>query len=134
MPSVERGEQDLSAHNGPLRSGAQGRSRAQKVQVGHNGGVAVPELAPRRTMGGIVAVWVVAAIIGIVIGVLVGDDARAAWLAVGLGGCLVLAFAIQLWSGRSQGFTQRVAASILGALVVMGILSLGFGLAAIVPG
>ena len=102
--------------------------------MGHNGGVAVPELAPRRTMGGIVSVWVVAAIIGIVIGVLVGDDARAAWLAVGLGGCLVLAFAIQLWSGRSQGFTQRVAASILGALVVMGILSLGFGLAAIVPG
>ena len=102
--------------------------------MGHNGGVAVPELAPRRTMGGIVAVWVVAAVIGIVIGVVVGDDGRAAWLAVGLGGCLVLAFAIQLWSGRSQGFTQRVAASILGALIVMGILSLGFGLAAIVPG
>ena len=85
-------------------------------------------------MGGIVAVWVVAAVIGVAIGVLVGDAERAAWLGVGLGGCLVLAFAIQLWSGRSQGFTQRVAASILGAMLVMGILSLGFGLAAIVPG
>jgi len=53
---------------------------------------------------------------------------------VGLGGCLVAAFAIQLWSGRSQGFTQRVAASVLGAMVVMGIISLGFGLAALVPG
>ena len=101
--------------------------------VGHNGTVAVPELAPRRTLGGIVAVWVAAAVIGVAIGVFVGDEARAAWLAVGLGGCLVLAFAIQLWSGRSQGFTQRVAASILGALLVLGILSLGFGLAAIVP-
>ena len=78
--------------------------------------------------------WIVAAVIGVAIAVFVNADARAAWLAVGLGGCLILSFAIQLWSGRSQGFTQRVAASILGALVVLGIISLGFGLATIVPG
>jgi hypothetical protein len=96
--------------------------------------VAIPELAPRRTFGGIIAVWLVAAAVAVAIGLLVGDDGRAAWLAVGLGGCLVLAFAIQLGYGRSQGFTERVAASVLGALVVMGIISLGFGLAAIVPG
>ncbi len=100
----------------------------------HNGHVAVPELAPRRTFGGIVAVWIIAAVVGVVIGVFVGDAFRAAWLAVGLGGCLVLAFAIQLWSGRSRGFTERVAASILGALLVMGVISMGFGLATIVPG
>jgi hypothetical protein len=99
-----------------------------------NEAVALPELAPRRTFGGVIAVWIVAAVIGVVIGIFVNADARAAWLAVGLGGCLILSFAIQLWSGRSQGFTQRVAASILGALVVMGIISLGFGLATIVPG
>lgn len=99
-----------------------------------NGAVAIPELAPRRTLGGVIAVWVVAALIGVAIGVFVAADARAAWLAVGLGLCLVLSFAIQLWTGRSQGFTQRVAGSILGALVVMGIISLGFGLATIVPG
>ncbi len=96
--------------------------------------MATPELAPRRTFGGVIAVWVVAALVGVAIGIFVAADARAAWLAVGLGGCLILAFAIQLSTGRSQGFTQRVAASILGALVVMGIISLGFGLAAIVPG
>ena len=78
--------------------------------------MATPELAPRRTFGGVIAVWVVAALIGISIGLFVPADWRAAWLAVGLGGCLVLAFAIQLWSGRSQGFTERVAASVLGAL------------------
>ena len=102
--------------------------------VGHNGAVAIPELAPRRTFGGVVAVWLVAAVVAVVIGLFVADDQRAAWLAVGLGGCVVLAFAIQLGYGRSQGFTERVAASALGALVVMGIISLGFGLAAIVPG
>ncbi|MFB8145441.1 hypothetical protein ACFC1W_01715 [Microbacterium sp. NPDC056003] len=96
--------------------------------------MAVPELAPRRTIGGIIAVWVVAAVIGVLVGLFAGDDWRAQWLAVGLGGCLILAFIVQLWSGRSQGFTERVAASALGALVVLGVISLGFGLAAIVPG
>ncbi|MGN8551275.1 UNVERIFIED_CONTAM: hypothetical protein OHV15_01650 [Microbacterium sp. SLM126] len=96
--------------------------------------MAVPELAPRRTLGGVIAVWVVAAVIGVLVGVLAGDEWRAQWLAVGMGGCLILAFAIQLWGGRSQGFTERVAASALGALLVMGVISLGFGLASIVPG
>ncbi|MFB8387221.1 hypothetical protein ACFC3F_08800 [Microbacterium sp. NPDC055910] len=96
--------------------------------------MSAPELAPRRTVGGIVAVWVVAAVIGVVVGLFTGDDWRGAWLAVGMGGCLVLAFGIQLVSGRSQGFTRRVAASALGALVVFGVISLGFGLATVVPG
>ena len=51
-----------------------------------------------------------------------------------LGILLILAFAVQLWSGRSQGFTQRVGASVIGALIVMGFISIGFGLASIVPG
>lgn len=78
--------------------------------------------------------WVVAAAIGVLVGLFADDEWRAQWLAVGMGGCLILAFAVQLWSGRSQGFTERVAAGALGALVVMGVISLGFGLAAIVPG
>ena len=78
--------------------------------------------------------WLVAAAVAVGIGLLAGEDARGAWLLVGLGGCLILAFAIQLGYGRSQGFTERVAASVLVALVVMGIISLGFGLATIVPG
>lgn len=109
-------------------------SDASRGAVGENGRVAVPELAPRRTLGGVIAVWVVAAVIGVLVGLLAGDEWRAQWLAVGLGGCLILAFAIQLWGGRSQGFTERVAASALGALLVMGVISLGFGLASIVPG
>lgn len=102
--------------------------------MGQNRRVAVPELAPRRTFGGIIAVWIMAAVAGSAVGIFVAEGSRAAWLTVGLGGCLVLAFAIQLAYGRSQGFIERVAASVLGALLVMGVISLGFGLAAIVPG
>lgn len=96
--------------------------------------MATPELAPRRTVGGVVAVWVVAALAGVSVGLFVQPDSRPAWLAVALGGCLVLALAIQLAYGRSQGFIGRMAASTLGALFVMGVISLGYGLATVVPG
>jgi hypothetical protein len=107
--------------------------RAPGDQMRNNEAVTTPDLAPRRTFGGVIAVWIVAALIGIGIGLFVPEEWRAAWLTVGLGGCLVLAFAIQLWFGRSQGFTERVAAAVLGALLVMGLISLGFGLSSIVP-
>lgn len=93
-----------------------------------------PELAPRGTFGGVVAVWITAALVAIAIGVFVPSNLRAAWLVVGLGCCLVLAFAIQLFYGRSKGFIDRVAGSLLGALLVMGLISAGFGLAALIPG
>lgn len=98
-----------------------------------NGRVTTSELAPRRTFGGIVAVWVTAALAAIAVGIFVPAAGRAVWLAIGLGGCLILAFVLQLVHGRSQGFTERVAASSIGALFVMGVISLGFGLAGIVP-
>lgn len=99
-----------------------------------NRDVATPELAPRRTFGGIIAVWVAAVVIAVAIGIFVPPEWRAQWLILGVGGCLLLSFGVQLWSGRSQGFTERVAASVLGSLVVMGLISAGFGLAQIVPG
>ena len=96
--------------------------------------MATPELAPRRTFAGIAAVWIAAAVMGVSIGMFVPPQWRAAWLVVGLGGCLILSFAVQLGYGRSQGFALRVAAGVLGSLFVLGVISAGFGLAAIVPG
>ncbi|KRA24132.1 hypothetical protein ASD65_06610 [Microbacterium sp. Root61] len=95
--------------------------------------MATPELAPRRTLGGVIAVWVAAVLVAVSIGIFVPAESRAGWLILGLGGCLLLSFAVQLGSGRAKGFTERVAASILGALIVMGLISAGFGLASIVP-
>ncbi|MFJ6678838.1 hypothetical protein ACIQLK_06885 [Microbacterium sp. NPDC091382] len=88
-----------------------------------------PELLPRRRIAGVVAVWVVAAVVALAVGVFVDPDWRGAWLLVGFGVCFFIAFAIQLASGRSQGFIIRISASVLGALVVMGLLGAGFGLA-----
>lgn len=95
--------------------------------------MATPELAPRGTIGGIVAVWIAATVAGVAIGIFVPVDWRAAWLVLALAGSLILSFAVQLWYGRSQRFIQRVAAGVLGALLVLGVISAGFGLASLVP-
>jgi hypothetical protein len=52
---------------------------------------------------------------------------------VGFGAVVLLSFAVQLWYGRTQGFIFRVASSVTGALLLMGIISVGFGLAALIP-
>lgn len=88
-----------------------------------------PEIVPRRSMTGVIVVWVIAAVVAVLVGILAPEDWRAAWMGVGMGLVVPVAFAVQLWSGRSQGFIQRVALSTLGGLMVMGFIGVGLGLA-----
>lgn len=100
----------------------------------NNGDVSTPELAPRSAIPGIIAVPIVGLIAAVLIGVLAPLEARPAWLCVALGGCLVLSFGIQVAYGHPGGFIRRVGLSMLGALLVMGVVSLGFGLTAVMSG
>ena len=68
-------------------------------------------------------------VIAVVIGFVAPPDWRAAWMPVGLAGCIVLAFVVQFAYGHAEGFLRRVAASALGAMAVMGLIGLGLGLA-----
>jgi hypothetical protein len=95
--------------------------------------MAAPDLAPRGTLGGIIAVWVVAALIGIAIGVFVPAGLKPEWAGLGMAGCLVLSFVVQLAYGRTERFIQRVAVSTLGSLAVLGLISAGFALASLLP-
>ncbi len=94
--------------------------------------MSAPDLAPPRTLGGIVSVWIAAAVIAVVVGGFAPEDARDVWMPVGLGVCLILAFVVQLSIGRSRGFIQRVAISVLGSMLVMGFISIGFGLSTLI--
>ena len=76
--------------------------------IGHDGGMSIPGLAPRGGFGGIVAVWVAAAVIAVVIGFVAPPDWRAAWMPVGLAGCIVLAFVVQFAYGHAEGFLRGV--------------------------
>lgn len=94
----------------------------------------VPDLAPHSTVGAVVGVWVVTALMGVAVGLFVPADWRMAWLTVALGGCIVLAFAVQLWLGRAKGFIDRVAITAAGSTLLMGLISAIFGLVALIPG
>lgn len=90
------------------------------------------ELAPPGTFRATVAVWVIAALAAVGIGIAVPVDWRMAWMTVGLGACIVIAFVAHLVVGRPSGFIDRVATTIAGVFLIMGVVSAGFGLAALV--
>ncbi|MFS0895322.1 hypothetical protein [Microbacterium sp. 179-I 3D3 NHS] len=92
-----------------------------------------PALAPRNAFVGVVAVWAVAFVATVAVGVFVPEEWRIPWLLVAFGAVVLLSFAVQLWYGRTQGFIFRVAGSVTGALLLMGLISIGFGLAALLP-
>lgn len=90
-----------------------------------------PALAPRNAFHGVIAVWMVSLVIAIVLGVALAENDRVTWLLIAFGGVVLLAFAVQLAYGRAQGFIVRVASSAVGALVVMGLVSAVFSIAAL---
>jgi hypothetical protein len=98
-----------------------------------NDGVSTPPLVPRSSLGGIIGVWVAAAIAGIAVGLFAPLGWRAAWLTIVLGAVIIASFAVQLAVGRPDGFLRRVAMSTVGSLFVLGIIAIAFGLAAMVP-
>lgn len=98
----------------------------------HNGVMSEPALAPRNAFVGVLVVWAVAFVASIAVGIFVPEEWRVPWLLVAFGGIVLLSFAVQLWYGRTQGFIFRVSGSTIGALLLMGVISVGFGLAALV--
>lgn len=88
------------------------------------------QLAPRSPRIGVGVVWLVALLLAVAIGIFAPQSERGGWLCAGLGVVLILSFAVQVFSGRAKGFIARISASVLGALVLMGIVSVGFGLGA----
>ena len=94
-----------------------------------NGRMADPALAPRSPFTGLIVTWAVAAVGAILIGIFARPDAVMTWYVIGFGVCVLVSFAVQLVRGETGGFILRVAAGSLGALLVMGVISIGFGVA-----
>ncbi|BDZ37509.1 hypothetical protein [Microbacterium suwonense] len=90
-----------------------------------------PALAPRNAFHGVIAVWIVSLVAGLTLGIVLPEQDRVTWLMIAFGGIVLLSFAVQLAYGRARGFIVRVAASTVGALVVMGLISAVFGLSAL---
>lgn len=93
-----------------------------------------PPLAPRSPVIGLSIVWLAAAILAVAICLFAPGADRAVWLCIGLGMSVIIAFGVQITIGRAQGFITRMAASVAGALILMGIISGIFWLIDVVAG
>ncbi|WP_431218605.1 hypothetical protein [Leifsonia xyli] len=80
---------------------------------------ALPRWAAVVSIG---SVWVVALVLGVLIGVLSRPAGYASWLSLALAVCALLAFVSQLATQQKDGFTSRLAATLAGSFVVLGVI------------
>ncbi len=99
------------------------------VLWGQNGGVTEttpaagdqPRLSRGARFGSVGAIWLLALVFAVVIAVVSEKEQYAAWLSLALAACVLGALVAQLATQQKDGFVDRLAASVGGAFVVLGV-------------
>jgi hypothetical protein len=78
-------------------------------------------LSPTTSWSSIVVIWVLAALSLVAIGLFSTVGEYNAWLGLALGGCTVVSLCVQIATQEKNGFVNRLAASVVGALIVLAI-------------
>ncbi|RFA07253.1 hypothetical protein B7R21_13590 [Subtercola boreus] len=72
-------------------------------------------------------VWLLALVGAVLTGVLADPASHLVFLAVILGGVVILTFVVQLGLSRPEGFVDRCSASIAGSVVILAVATLVLG-------
>ncbi|HLS92371.1 MAG TPA: hypothetical protein VK015_02535 [Microbacterium sp.] len=72
---------------------------------------------------GLLLPWSVSFVIALVIAIFSPIGQRWEWFAAGAGIAVILAFVVQIIIGRVDGFILRTATSVLGCVLIVGIVS-----------
>ncbi|MFE4950495.1 hypothetical protein ACFQ9V_10350 [Leifsonia sp. NPDC056665] len=82
-----------------------------------------PEPMPRSmvvlSVGG---VWALALVLGVLIAFLSHPIQYASWLSLALGVCVLASFGAQLATQRKDGFVNRLATTLTGSFVILGVI------------
>lgn len=92
---------------------------------------AAPPAAPlprAAVYGSVGAVWAIALVLGVLIGALSLPSHYASWLSLALGVCVIASFGAQLATQQKDGFVNRLAATLTGSLVILGLIGAILGL------
>ncbi len=76
----------------------------------------------------VLSVWVLTLAAAIIVAAVTPADERLTWLGISLGAAIIVTFAIQLATGRIEGYVGRAMASIGGAIVILAIATGVFAL------
>lgn len=91
-----------------------------------------PEPLPFTTVAvSVGAVWVLALVLGVLIGLLSRPVHYASWVSLALGVCVIASFGAQLATQRKDGFVNRLAATLTGSFVILGVTGAILGLIAL---
>lgn len=82
-----------------------------------------PALAPALAWGGVVSVWVLAVVCGVVIAVVGTASRDSDALGVALGSCVVATLGIQVSLQRKEGILSRMSWSMGGAAIVLVVVA-----------
>jgi len=73
-------------------------------------------------------VWLLAVVCAVLTGLFSVPNEELAWTSLSLAGCTIVTLALQLATGRKEGYVNRVTMSVVGAVVVLGAATGIFGL------
>ncbi|WP_348788555.1 hypothetical protein [Leifsonia sp. NPDC080035] len=91
-------------------------------------GAPAAPLSRGAVYGSVGAVWVIALVLGVLIGTLSHPAQYASWLSLALGVCVIASFGAQLATQQKDGFVNRLAATLTGTLVILGVIGAILGL------
>lgn len=88
-----------------------------------------PDPMPRSlvvlSVGG---VWLLALVLGVLIAVVSVPAHYASWISLALGVCVLGSFGAQLATQRKDGFVNRLATTLTGSFVILGVIGAILGL------
>lgn len=142
--------QTATGHATPYGVERQGRE-AQLATAGHNRGMSEtpqepgsadpgllgpaaaagppPEPLPRTAVvWSIGAVWALALVLGLLIALLSHPLQYASWISLALGVCVIASFGVQLATQQKDGFVNRLATTLSGSFVILGVIGAILGL------
>ncbi|WP_158865392.1 hypothetical protein [Leifsonia sp. AG29] len=81
----------------------------------------VPPVSRPVLVASIGSVWLIALVLGALIAGLSHPAGYASWLSLALGVCVLASFVAQLATQQKDGFVNRLAASLTGSFVILGV-------------
>ncbi len=70
----------------------------------------------------LIAAWLVAAVFGVLVIVLVHGPTRAQWLALAIGASALVTFFLQLGTAQREGFITRTSFSVAGSVLIIAVI------------
>jgi hypothetical protein len=67
------------------------------------------------------SIWLLALVLAVVIGTVSVSEQYASWISLALAACVVASMCAQLGTQEKEGFVNRLAASVAGAFVILGL-------------